>query len=70
MGYFDNIDNEFLKKLKKVYRCVFLDLDGHSNFMQFYYRLIVHQRLLNWNHYKLYKKLMVFDGLSNDNKII
>jgi predicted RNA-binding protein with PIN domain len=28
--------------------------------------LMVHQRLLNYNHYKLYKILMVFDGLSSD----
>jgi hypothetical protein len=31
--------------------------------------LIVHQKPLNWNRCKLYKKLMVFDGLSNDNEI-
>jgi hypothetical protein len=42
---------------------------GHLNFMQFHYRLIVHQRPLICNRYKLYQNLMVFDGLSNDNEI-
>jgi hypothetical protein len=34
--------------------------------------LIVHQRPLNWNRYKLYENFMVFDvfdGLSNNNEI-
>jgi hypothetical protein len=31
--------------------------------------LMVHQKLLNWNRCKLYKNLMVFDELSNDNEI-
>jgi hypothetical protein len=31
--------------------------------------MIVHQRPLNWNHYKLYENLMVFDGTSNNNEI-
>jgi hypothetical protein len=37
--------------------------------MQFYYHLIVLQRTLNWNRYKLHENLMVFDELSNDNEI-
>jgi hypothetical protein len=32
--------------------------------------LIVHQIPLNWNRYKLHENLMIFDELSNDNKII
>jgi hypothetical protein len=32
--------------------------------------LVVHQRTLNWNCYKLHEKLMVFDRLLNDNEII
>jgi hypothetical protein len=47
----------------------YLYIDGDSNFMQFYYRLIVHQRLPNYNCYELYKILMVLDGVSNDNEI-
>jgi hypothetical protein len=55
---------------KKVYICVILHLiDDHSNFIQFHYRLIVHQRPLNWNRCKLYENLMVFDGPSNNNEI-
>jgi hypothetical protein len=60
MGYFDNFGNEFLNKYKKC---------GHLNFMQFHYRLIVHQRSLNYNRYKLYKILMVLDEISNNNEI-
>jgi hypothetical protein len=37
--------------------------------MQFYYRLIVHQRPLNYNRCKLYKILMILDGVLNDNEI-
>jgi hypothetical protein len=76
MGYFDNLNNRPLNKFKKIlkiekknYRCVLLPMDSHSNFIQFHYRLIVHQRPLNWNCCKLHEKLMVFDGLSNDNEI-
>jgi hypothetical protein len=47
----------------------FLSIDGNSNFMQFHYRLIVHQILLNWNRWKLHENLMIFDGPSNDNEI-
>jgi hypothetical protein len=32
--------------------------------------LILHQRPLNYTHCKLYKILMVLDGVLNDNKII
>jgi hypothetical protein len=48
----------------------YLQIDGNSNFIQFHYRLIVHQRPLNWNRYKLHKNLMIFDGSSNDNEIV
>jgi hypothetical protein len=44
----------------------YLWIDSVSNFTQFHYRLIVHQRSLNFNRCKLYKILMVFDALSND----
>jgi hypothetical protein len=37
--------------------------------LQFHYDLIVHQRLLNHNRYNLYNILMIFDELSNNNKI-
>jgi uncharacterized Fe-S radical SAM superfamily protein PflX len=30
---------------------------------------MVNQRLLNWNHHKIYKILMIFDRLSDDNEI-
>jgi hypothetical protein len=32
--------------------------------------LIVHQIPSNYNSYKLYKTLMILDGVSNDNQII
>jgi hypothetical protein len=56
MSYFDNLDNGLLKKYKKKKlknRNKFIDvffnlyIDGYSNFIQFHYRLIVHQRPLN-----------------------
>jgi hypothetical protein len=55
MGYFDHLDNGHLNKYKKrilngkKFRNEFfyLWIDSHSNFMQFHYRLIVHQRPLN-----------------------
>jgi hypothetical protein len=37
--------------------------------MQFHYRLIAHQRPLNWKRYKLHENLMIFDGQSNYNEI-
>jgi hypothetical protein len=46
---------------------LYLYIDGDLNLMQFHYRLIVHQRLSNYNHCKLYKILIVIDGASNDN---
>jgi hypothetical protein len=77
MGYFDNFDNESLNKYKKNLknRKKFIDMffylwiDGNSNFMQFHYRLIVHQRPSNF--YSIYNDsdLTIFDGLSNDNEI-
>jgi hypothetical protein len=59
------------KKIEKkfIYMSFYLWIDDHSNFIQFHYHLIVHQRSLNWNHCKLYKNLMVFDELSNDIEI-
>jgi hypothetical protein len=36
----------------------------------FYYRLIVHQIPSNYNCCKLYKILIVLDGVSNDNEIV
>jgi hypothetical protein len=55
MGYFDNFDKEPLNKCKinlkngKNFINIFLHLwiEGHSNFIQFHYHLIVHQRPLN-----------------------
>jgi hypothetical protein len=44
-------------------------MNSHSNFMQFHYRLIVHQRLSNFHIIYNGSNLMVFDGLSNDNEI-
>jgi hypothetical protein len=32
--------------------------------------LIVHQKLLNWNHYKIHNILMVIDGLANNKEIV
>jgi hypothetical protein len=47
----------------------YLWIDGDSNFIQLHYRLMVHQKLLNWYHFKLGNILMVFNGLANDNEI-
>jgi hypothetical protein len=55
------------KKFKDVF--FYFEIDDHSNFIKFHYRLIVHQKPLNWNHCKLHENLMVFDELSNDNKL-
>jgi hypothetical protein len=48
----------------------YLWIDCHSNFMQFHYRLIVHQRPSIF--YAIYNgsNLTIFDGLSNDNEIL
>jgi hypothetical protein len=46
----------------------YLLIDGHPNFMQFHYRLIVHQRLSNFHVIYNDSNLTVFDGLSNDNE--
>jgi hypothetical protein len=69
MSYFDNLDNGVLNKFKKILKMnfFFIDvlfylIDTHLNFMQFYYRLIVHQRPLNYNCCK-------FDGPSNTVKL-
>jgi hypothetical protein len=52
---FDNFDNESLNRYKKYFKnnkkkfinvFFYFYIDGHSNFMQFHYRLIVHQRPL------------------------
>jgi hypothetical protein len=47
----------------------YLWIDGHSNFMQFHCRLIIHQISSNFHIIYNGSNLMVFDGLSNDNKI-
>jgi hypothetical protein len=53
MGYFDNLENGSLKNAKKksLYMCssIFRLIVIQINFMQFHYRLIVHQKSLNWN---------------------
>jgi hypothetical protein len=74
MVYFDNLDNESLNEYKQMKKMNFFFIDVlfylcievHSNFMQFHYRLIVHQRPSNF--YVIYNgsNLTVFDGLSND----
>jgi hypothetical protein len=47
----------------------YLYINGDSNFIQFYYRLILHQGpskiYTNYNSYNL----TIFDGQSNDNEI-
>jgi hypothetical protein len=48
---------------------LYLYIDGDSNFMQFHYRLIVHQRSSNYNRCKLYKILMILDEILNYNEI-
>jgi hypothetical protein len=76
MGYFDNLDNSPLNKYKKNLKnekkklvdvFFYFKIDGHSNFMQFHYRLMVHQRLSNFHAIYNGSNLTVFDGLSNDN---
>jgi hypothetical protein len=77
MGYFDNLDDESLNKYKKKLKMNFffidmlfyLWIDGHLNFIQFNYRLIVHQRPSNFHIICNGSNLTVFDGLSNDNEI-
>jgi hypothetical protein len=77
IDYFNNFDNEFLNKYKINFKNIFfinvflyLRIDSHLNFIQFHYRLIVYQRLSNFHVIFNNFNLMVFDGLSNDNKII
>jgi hypothetical protein len=79
MGYFDNLNNGPLNKYKKIKnRKKFIDvffylwIDGHSNFMQFHYRLVafkIHQTPSNFHAIYNGSNLTVFDGLSNDNEI-
>jgi hypothetical protein len=77
MDYFVNLDNGSLNKYKKNLKnenkfidvFFYFKIDGHSNFIQFHYRLIVHQKQLNWNRCKLHEKLIFFYELSNDNEI-
>jgi hypothetical protein len=76
MSYFVNFDNTLLNKYKKnKNRKKFIDvflylwIDGYSNFIQFHYRLIVHQTPSNFHIICNGYNLMVFDGLSNDNEI-
>jgi hypothetical protein len=57
MSYFDNLDNGPLNKYKinlknekKFIDVLFyLYIDGHSNFMQFHYRLMVQQKSSNFH---------------------
>jgi hypothetical protein len=77
MIYFDNFDNGSLKKYKKILKIIFfidvffyLWIDDYSNFIQFHYRLIVHQRPSNFHIICNGSNLTVFDGLSNDNEIV
>jgi hypothetical protein len=77
MVYFDNLDNGSLNKYKQIlkmkkkiiYALFYLYIHGYSNFMQFHYRLIVHQRPSNFHVIYNSSNLTVFDGLSNDNEI-
>jgi hypothetical protein len=76
MGYFDNLDNEPLIKYKKKFKnekkfidVFFYWIEGHSNFMQFHYYLIVQQRPSNFYVICNGYNLTVFDGLSNNNEI-
>jgi hypothetical protein len=77
MGYFDNLDNELsnkykkkLKLKKKLYGYVLLLIVyGDSNFMQFYYCLVLQQGPSKF--YIIYNdhNMAVLDGLSNNNEI-
>jgi hypothetical protein len=78
MGYFDDLDRtskKIEKNLKNKNKNIFIDvffylwIDGYLNFMQFHYRLIVHQRPSNFHIICNGSNLTVFDGLSNDNEI-
>jgi hypothetical protein len=78
MIYFDNFDNGPLNKYKKNLKngkkklidvSFYLYIDGHSNFMEFHYRLIVHQKPSNFHVIYNGFNLTVLDGLSNDNEI-
>jgi hypothetical protein len=77
MGYFDNFDNKSLSKYKKILKnekkCIdvffYFYIDGHSNFIQFHYHLIVYQRPSNFHVIYNGFNLMVFDELSNDKEI-
>jgi hypothetical protein len=77
MDYFDNFDNgplnkykTNLKNKKKIIDVFFyLWISSHSNFMQFNYCLIVHQRPSIFYLICNGSNLTVFDGLSNDNEI-
>jgi hypothetical protein len=65
------INMKKILKIEKPYGCVLLFIiDGDLNFIQFHYCLIVHQKPSNYNHCKLYKILMILDGLLNNNEII
>jgi hypothetical protein len=72
MGYFVNFDNEFSNKYEKNLMDMFfyLYIDGDSNLMQFHYHLILHQGPLKFYTICNGYNLTVFDGLSNDNKIV
>jgi DAD family len=63
--YKNNLKNK--KKFIDVF--FYLYIIGHSNFIQFHYRLIVHQRPSNFHIIYNGFKLTVFDELSNDNEM-
>jgi hypothetical protein len=56
IGYLDNFNNEPLNKYKQNFKnekkfidvFFYLWIESHSNFIQFHYRLIVHQRSSNF----------------------
>jgi hypothetical protein len=72
----DCFDNKSLNKYKnnlkmeKIINVLFyLWIDSYSNFIQFHYRLIIHQKSSNFHAICNGFNLTVFDELSNDNKI-
>jgi DAD family len=66
--------NKYIKNLKNRKKFIdvffYLWIDVHSNFMQFHYRLIVHQRPSNFHIIYNGYNSTVFDALSNDNEIV
>jgi hypothetical protein len=72
--YFDNLDNELLNKYKKIknrnnYRYVLLPINWWSFKFHAISLSFDSPFKIIWNRCKLYVKVMIFDGLSNDNEI-